>query len=183
MAGTSDLANPFVGWLAELLQERGLKRQWLIDTASLDSGHLSRVMNRQVDATPEFIIKIARALDLDEVEVLRTAQVIRSASVPPKKEERDEALERYRRATDQLTNQEKELVIGMLEFLAQRLVEARGRHLRKRAMTDAEVDADPAWQQLKEDFESLSPAERDEIIAYGHRLLLEQPKRKKPKSG
>ena len=125
MAGTSDLANPFVDWLAELLKKQGHRRQWLIENASLDSGHLSRVMNRQVDATPEIILKIAHALGMDEVELLKLAQFIRQDSGTSQRNEVDEILERYRRITEGLTDKEKDIAIDMFEFLAGRLVEER----------------------------------------------------------
>jgi len=127
MAGTSDMANPFVDWLRELLEAKGLKRQWLIENASLDSGHLSRVMNRQADATPEIIIKIARALEMDEAMLLEKAQVIRPSGSTPEGKAEDAIYKRYQRATSKLTDREKDLAIDMFEFLAGRLVEERGK--------------------------------------------------------
>lgn len=121
------MANPFVDWLRELLEARGLKRQWLIENASLDSGHLSRVMNRQADATPEIIIKIARALEIDEAMLLEKAQVIRPSESTPEGKAEDAIYKRYQRATSKLTDREKDLAIDMFEYLAGRLVEERGK--------------------------------------------------------
>lgn len=143
MAGTTDMANPFVDWLRELLEERGLKRQWLIENASLDSGHLSRVMNRQTDATPEIIIKIARALEMDEAMLLEKAQVIRPSGSAPEGKAEDAIYKRYKRATSKLTDREKDIAIDMFEFLAGRLVEERGKKPARMARSE-EPEQNPA---------------------------------------
>jgi transcriptional regulator with XRE-family HTH domain len=187
MAGTSEPGTLFLGWLAKTVDEHWPSRRKFCEESGIDPGGFSKLLNGQSAPEPPTLRRIADALLAKELIASRSELATRALfpedEIDADGEAVDDLTARYRRALQPLTQSERQIVVDMLEFAAQRLLEARGRHPRGRAMTDAEVDADPAWQQLKEDFESLSPAERDEIIAYGHRLLLEQPKRKKPKSG
>jgi transcriptional regulator with XRE-family HTH domain len=79
----------FTDWLDRQVQERGWTFRELGRRAELSSGAISKVMTGTVSPTWEFCAKIARALEMPEVEMFRQA-----ALLPPLPEARRQEFER-----------------------------------------------------------------------------------------
>ena len=79
----------FADWLEQQVQERGWTFRELGRRAEMSSGAISKVMTGAVNPTWEFCAKIARALEMPEVEVFRRAGLL-----PPLPESRRGEVER-----------------------------------------------------------------------------------------
>ena len=76
----------FTDWLDQEVQERGWTFRELGRRAELSSGAVSKVMTGVVNPTWEFCAKIARALEMPEVEVFRRAGLLPVLPEPRREE-------------------------------------------------------------------------------------------------
>ncbi len=70
-----DLDNPFVEWLLETLETKGMTRQDLADKMGTQSAPLTNIVNRKKNLGVKVAKRIAKALELDQAEIFRIAQL------------------------------------------------------------------------------------------------------------
>lgn len=136
MAGTSEPGNPFLGWLAKIVDENWSSRRVFCEQAGINDGAFSKILSGKSDPEPPTLRRIADAL-LAKGLIKNRAELATRALFPDEEDvdvhERghkskgrdDEIFARYKRAVRDLTPGEQDIAIDMFEFLADRLVEER----------------------------------------------------------
>lgn len=76
MADTTSAENRFVNDIQGELDRRGWSRQRLCDRGEIDSGQMSRIMNRQEPLSFEIAVRIATALEMSVYRVLTWSQLV-----------------------------------------------------------------------------------------------------------
>lgn len=81
------LSREFRDWVISLRQDRGLNQAQLALDADVTPGELSRFETGSRDASDDFLMKLARALGMDEGEMLTKAALdrVEQAKKPPEK--------------------------------------------------------------------------------------------------
>ena len=69
------MENPFVEWLLETLDARGMSRQDLADKMGMQSAPLTNIVNRRKNLGVKLAKRIALALNIDQSEIFKIAQL------------------------------------------------------------------------------------------------------------
>lgn len=107
--------SDLIDWIEEELTRKGWNRNDLSIRSGVDSGYLSRILNRERGYGPDTVLSIAQALDLPPELAFRKAGWLPESDSPH--QVADEIID-YKQA--ELTLEQKEELINFIEFMQDR---------------------------------------------------------------
>jgi len=107
--------SDFIEWLEEEMNNQNLNRNQLAIRSRVDSGYISRILNRERKPGTSTLKKFAKALDIDEELIFRKAGMFSSNNKPRRIQDDKIA---YR--TSKLTDSQADEVINYIDLIRKR---------------------------------------------------------------